>query len=216
MDIELLSFFLFSLSSLFTLINPVGILPIILSLTENLNSKEYNKIILRGILIASIILLVFAIIGQYIFSFYGITVYACKIAGGILFLKIGINMIEAKVSRTKSTPQESKEASIIDDIALSPIGIPIIAGPGAITSVMLLASESTTMEYKLIFYFSLILTLILSFFILSLGKKLSSKLGTTGLRVIQRIMGLLLMVIAVQFIIDGIDMAVINFIDNNL
>ena len=87
--------------------------------------------------------MIFALLGKIIFSFYGITIYAFKIAGGILFLRIGINMIEAKVSRTKSTPKESKEAEANTDIALSPIGIPLLAGPGAITSVMILVSPNS-------------------------------------------------------------------------
>ena len=138
-----LAFFIVSFSTLFTLINPIGIMPIVLSLTENTDSKAYHKIIIKATLFAGIILMIFALMGKLIFSFYGITIYAFKIAGGILFLRIGINMLEAKVSRTKSTPKESKEAIENDDIALTPIGIPIIAGPGAITSVMILASETS-------------------------------------------------------------------------
>ena len=140
--------------------------------------------------------------GNIIFTFYGITVYAFKIAGGILFLRIGINMLEAKVSRTKSTPKESEEASENDDIALTPIGIPLIAGPGAITSVMILAAQANSFDQKVIFYLNIVITLFITFMILKLGKKLTRKLGTAGLRVIERIMGLILMVVAIQFIID--------------
>ena len=147
--------------------------------------------------------MIFALLGNFIFSFYGITIYAFKIAGGILFLRIGINMIEVKVSRTKSTPKESKEALDSEEIALTPIGIPIIAGPGAITSVMILAGEAQG-ENKLIFYLSIFICLLLTLFILYIGKKITKKIGTTGLRVIQRLMGLLLIVIAVQFIINGL------------
>jgi len=210
-----ISFFLISISSLFALINPIGIAPIILTVTENFTIKEYNRTIAKGILIAGIILLLFAVIGQYILSFYEITIYAFKIAGGILFLRIGINMLEAKVSRTKSTPKESEEALNNEDIALSPIAIPIIAGPGAITSVMLLSAEASNYNQKIIFYLSIIIVLAITFIILSLGKVFTKKLGTTGLRVIQRIMGLLLMVIAVQFILDGLSFVVLEFIQNN-
>jgi multiple antibiotic resistance protein len=209
-----ISFFLLTFSSLFTLLNPIGIAPIILSLTESLDSNEYNKVIGKSILFACFILLLFAFMGKLIFSFYGITVYAFKIAGGILFLRIGINMLEAKVSRTKSTPKESEEAADNEDIALTPIGIPLIAGPGAITSVMILSSQATTYQYKIIFYLNIILTLFLTFILLRLGKKLTKYLGTTGLRVIERIMGMILMVVAVQFIVDGLDIIIKNFISN--
>ena len=209
-----LSFFLLTFSSLFTLLNPIGIVPIILSLTDSLDSKEYKKVISKGILLACFILLLFAFMGKLIFSFYGITVYAFKIAGGILFLRIGINMLEAKVSRTKSTPKESEEAAANEDIALTPIGIPLIAGPGAITSVMILSSQATTYQYKIIFYLNIILTLFLTFILLLIGKKLTKYLGTTGLRIIERIMGMILMVVAVQFIVDGLDIIIKNFISN--
>ena len=209
-----LSFILLSFSSLFTLLNPIGTAPIVLSLTESLSPDEYNKVIKKSICIACFILLLFAIMGKIIFTFYGITVYAFKIAGGILFLRIGINMLEAKVSRTKSTPKESKEASGNDDIALTPIGIPLIAGPGAITSVMILAAQAVSFEQKVIFYLSIILTLLITFIILKLGKKLTKKLGTAGLRVIERIMGMILMVVAIQFIIDGLNTVITNYIIN--
>ncbi|MBI65142.1 MAG: hypothetical protein CMG64_02470 [Candidatus Marinimicrobia bacterium] len=208
-----IKFFIISFSTLFTLINPIGITPIVLSLTENFNSKKYLKTIKTSILLAGIILFTFAIMGKVIFSFYGITVYAFKIAGGILFLRIGINMLEAKISRTKSTPKESQEAIDNNDIALTPIGIPIIAGPGAITSVMILAAETNTISHKIIFYMNIVITLLTTLIILVLAKAISKKLGTTGLRVIERIMGMILMVVAIQYIIDGLDV-VINTIIN--
>ena len=208
-----IKFFIISISTLFTLINPIGITPIVLSLTENFNSKKYLKTIKTSILLAGIILFTFAIMGKVIFSFYGITVYAFKIAGGILFLRIGLNMLEAKISRTKSTPKESQEAIDNNDIALTPIGIPIIAGPGAITSVMILAAETNTITNKIIFYMNIVITLLTTLIILVLAKAISKKLGTTGLRVIERIMGMILMVVAIQYIIDGLDV-VINTIIN--
>ena len=95
-------FLILSLSSLFALINPVGITPIILSLTEDNNKSEYNKIIFGGVLTAGVILLIFALIGEYIFSFYGITQPAFKIAGGIIFIRLGFNMIDAKIRKGNS------------------------------------------------------------------------------------------------------------------
>jgi multiple antibiotic resistance protein len=209
-------FFIISFSTLFTLINPIGITPIVLSLTEDLNSREYLRTIKTSISLAGIILLVFALMGKLIFSFYGITVYAFKIAGGILFLRIGINMLEAKVSRTKSTPKESQEAIENNDIALTPIGIPIIAGPGAITSVMILAAEASTITHKIIFYSNIIFTLLTTLIILLLAKAISKKLGTVGLRVIERIMGMILMVVAIQYIVDGLNVVINAIMDGSL
>ena len=209
-----LSFILLSFSSLFTLLNPIGTAPIVLSLTQNLSANEYKATIRKSIITACSILLVFAFMGKVIFTFYGITVYAFKIAGGILFLRIGINMLEAKISRTKSTPKESEEATDNDDIALTPIGIPLIAGPGAITSVMILSAQANSFQHKIIFYTNIVLTLFITYLILSLGKKLTKKLGTAGLRVIERIMGMILMVVAIQFIVDGLNIVITNYMSN--
>jgi len=207
-----ISFFIISFSSLFALINPLGISPILLSITENLNSEEYTRTIKKGIFFATIILLIFAFMGELIFKFYGITIHAFKIAGGILFFRTGMNMLNAKTSRTRTTPKETLEASDIEDLSIAPIGMPIIAGPGAITSVMLLSSQANTMAERVFFYFNIIFVLTLTYFILKLAKKISSKFGMIGIRIIQRIMGLILVVLAVQFIINGINPIVENWI----
>ena len=198
------SFFILTFSSLFTLLNPIGITPILLSLTENMSDSEYISIVKKGIFTAFFILIVFSFMGDLIFKFYGITINAFMIAGGIIFFRNSLDMIEAKVSRASSTPQEEEEAENKNDIGITPIGITIIAGPRAITSVMLLSSQTSNFSEKIILHFNIIITLLLTYFILLLGKKISKKIGTTGIRIIQRIMGLVLMVISIQFIINGI------------
>ena len=210
-----ISFFIISFSSLFALINPLGISPILLSITENLNNEEYNKTIKKGIFFATILLLIFACMGEVIFKFYGITIHAFKIAGGILFFRTGTNMLHAKTPRTRTTPTETLEASEIEDISIAPIGIPIIAGPGAITSVMLLSHQANSFYERLFFYFNIIFVLLLTYYILKVAKKISKKFGTTWIRIIQRIMGLILMVLAIQFIINGIDPIVKDWLSFN-
>ena len=138
-----------------------------------------------------------------VIGFYSITINAFMIAGGILFFKSSMDMIDAKVSRLSSTPKETKEAENKDDLGITPIGIPLIAGPGAITSVMLLSSQAINFSDKCILYTNIIIALILTYIILKLGKKISKNIGTTGIRIIQRIMGLVLLVISIQFIING-------------
>ena len=199
-----ISFFLLTFSSLFTLINPIGITPILLSITKDLDDNEYTGIIKKGIIVAYLILFIFSLMGSLIFEFYGITINAFMIAGGILFFRSSIDMIEAKVPRSSSTPKETEEAEEKEDLSITPIGIPLIAGPGAITSVMLLSSQAISTGDKLILHFNIILTLLLTSVILLLGKKISKRIGTTGIRIIQRIMGLILLVISIQFIINGI------------
>tara|TARA_B100001250_G_scaffold196237_1_gene168575 strand:- start:50 stop:691 length:642 start_codon:yes stop_codon:yes gene_type:complete len=204
------SFIILTFSSLFALINPIGITPILLSMTEGDDDIEYKAIVKKGILTAYIILAIFALMGDLIFKFYGITIYAFMIGGGILFLRNSFDMIDSKVSREASTPLETKEAIKKEDISITPIGIPLIAGPGAITSVMLLSSQTNTFIDKCIVHINIIITLLLTYIILLLGKKISKKIGTTGIRIIQRIMGLILLVISIQFIINGILLLIEN------
>ncbi|MBC8213542.1 MAG: MarC family protein [Candidatus Marinimicrobia bacterium] len=201
---QLFPFFLLAFSSLFTLVNPIGLSPTFLSLISDFGEHEKKRITRKGIITATVVLIIFSLIGNLIFSFFGITLHAFRIAGGILFFKIGLNMLESKVSRTKSTPKESEEAQSKDEIAYTPIGIPLIAGPGAITSVMILSSEASTVSMKIVFFSTIFIVMILTYFIFMTADYMSKRFGTTGLRILQRIMGLILMVIAVQFVIDGL------------
>ena len=209
---ELTSFFILAFSTLFTLINPIGLTAVYLSIIENFKVEERNRIALKGTITAFIILIIFSLIGDIIFSFYRITVSAFKIAGGILFFRTGIQMLEARISRSRSTPKEKEEAETKEDIAYTPIGIPLIAGPGAITSVMILSSETPDWELRLVLFGVITLVLILTYLIFRGADYLTQRFGTTGLRIVQRIMGLILMIIAVQFVIDGVGMVVTGWL----
>ena len=137
-----LEFFILCFSSLFALINPIGIVPIYLSITQDYNKRERDKIAIKAILFSFLVLLLFALIGDFIFSFYNITIHGFRIAGGILLLKISFDMIESKRSRSRTTPSEVLEAEEKSDIAYTPLSIPLIAGPGSIASIMILSSEA--------------------------------------------------------------------------
>lgn len=197
-------FFIFAFSSLFALVNPIGISPAFVSLTQRFPSNEVPGIAARGTFAATVILLVFALIGDLIFSFYGITIHAFRIAGGILFFRAGLKMLESIASRTRSTPKEQEEALTRHDVAVSPIAIPLIAGPGAITSSMILASQTHDITRVVSFLAALLGVMTATYLILRGADRLLNRIGTTGSRVIQRLMGLLIMVIAVQYIIDGV------------
>ena len=201
---ELTTFFILAFSTLFTLVNPIGLSPVYLSIVNNFGPEERKQIALKGAITAFIILIIFSLIGDIIFSFYRITISAFKIAGGILFFRTGIQMLEARVSRSRSTPKEEEEAETKDEIAYTPIGIPLIAGPGAITSVLILSSESPKWELRLVLFGIIAIVLLLTYVIFLGADYLNQRFGTTGLRIVQRIMGLILMVISVQFVIDGV------------
>ena len=210
---ELTAFFILAFSTLFTLINPIGLTAVYLSMVEQFDTEERSRIAFKGTITALFILVIFSMIGDIIFSFYGINISAFKIAGGILFFRTGILMLEARIPRSRSTPKEEAEAAETKgDIAYAPIGMPLIAGPGAITSVMILSSGAAKWELKLILFGVISLVLILTYIIFQAADYLTHRFGTTGLRIVQRIMGLILMVIAVQFVIDGVTSIVLEWV----
>jgi multiple antibiotic resistance protein len=174
-------------------------------MTERFSKKEKVKIAKKGIATGTITLLVFTLLGSIIFNLYGITLEAFQIMGGILFFRSGLRMLEAQVGRSRSTDTEIEEFKESDEIAISPIGIPLIAGPGAITGVMLLSGKAPSTISLGTLLLAVLITMIIFYFILRAGDQVGKKIGVTGMRVIQRIMGLILMVIAVQFVINGVE-----------
>ena len=199
-----IQFFIFCLTTLFTLINPIGISPILIIMTERFSKKEKINIAQKGSLTAFLTLILFSLLGSVIFNFFGITIEAFQIMGGILFFRNGLRMLDSKIGRSRTTPAEQEESEESDDIAVSPIGIPLIAGPGAITAAMLLSSQTPQLYSYFTLIFSIFFVLSLVYLILRNGDLILKLLGTTGIRIIQRLMGLILMVIAVQFVINGV------------
>jgi len=212
MNINLdLEFFILCFSSLFALINPIGIVPIFITITENYTQEERNKIALKSVIFSFLVLIVFSQIGDLIFSFYGITIHAFRIAGGILLFKISLDMVESKRSRTRTTPAEMEEAGEKDEVAYTPLGVPLIAGPGSIASIMILSSEAKNNLDKMTLFVSLAIVLLATFIIFKLSKVLSNYFGKSGLRIMQRIMGLILLVISIEFILKGIQDTIKNW-----
>jgi len=204
LNIEL-QYLIFCLSTLFAVINPLGITPIFVAMTEKYDSQIRSKIARKGIITGSMILIIFTLLGSIIFQFYGITVEAFQIMGGIIFFRSGMRMLDAKVSRSRTTESEREEFKDTDEIAISPIGVPLITGPGAITGVVILSGKAPTNFSVLVLLFSVIISMFIFYFILKAGNYIGQKIGIAGMRVIERMMGLILMVIAIQFIINGIE-----------
>ena len=200
-----LQYLVFCLSTLFAVINPLGITPIFVAMTEKYDSETRSKIARKGIITGSTILIVFTLLGSIIFQFYGITVEAFQIMGGVIFFRSGMRMLDAKVGRSRTTESEREEFKDTDEIAISPIGVPLITGPGAITGVVILSGKAPTNFSVLVLLFSVIISMFIFYFILKAGNYIGQKIGIAGMRVIERMMGLILMVIAVQFIINGIE-----------
>ena len=204
LNIELQSL-LFCLSTLFTVVNPLGITPIFAAMTERFSNVDQIRIARKGIITGSTVLIIFTLLGSFIFRFYGITVEAFQIMGGIIFFRSGLRMLDAQVGRSRTTQSERDEFKDSDELAISPIGVPLITGPGAITGVVILAGKGSSDLSIITLLVSVIITMTLFYWILRAGNVLAKKIGITGMRVIERMMGLILMVIAVQFIINGLE-----------
>ena len=204
LNIEL-QYLLLCLSTLFTVVNPLGITPIFAAMTERFSNVDQIRIARKGIITGSTVLIIFTLLGSFIFRFYGITVEAFQIMGGIIFFRSGLRMLDAQVGRSRTTQSERDEFKDSDELAISPIGVPLITGPGAITGVVILAGKGSSDLSIIALLVSVIITMTLFYWILRAGNVLAKKIGITGMRVIERMMGLILMVIAVQFIINGLE-----------
>ena len=204
LNIEL-QYLLFCLSTLFTVVNPLGITPIFAAMTERFSNADQIRIARKGIITGSTVLVIFTLLGSFIFRFYGITVEAFQIMGGIIFFRSGLRMLDAQVGRSRTTQSERDEFKDSDELAISPIGVPLITGPGAITGVVILAGKGSSDLSIITLLVSVIITMTLFYWILRAGNVLAKRIGITGMRVIERMMGLILMVIAVQFIINGLE-----------
>ena len=204
LNIEL-QYLLFCLSTLFTVVNPLGITPIFAAMTERFSNADQIRIARKGIITGSTVLVIFTLLGSFIFRFYGITVEAFQIMGGIVFFRSGLRMLDAQVGRSRTTQSERDEFKDSDELAISPIGVPLITGPGAITGVVILSGKGSSDFSIITLLFAVIITMTLFYWILRAGNVLAKRIGITGMRVIERMMGLILMVIAVQFIINGLE-----------
>lgn len=200
-----MAFFLASLATIVSVVDPVGIAPLFLALTPGILPGERTRVIRRAIIVATIVLLAFAAGGRGLLNSLGITVPAFSIAGGILLLLIAVDMLFARRSRTRETPEEEAEALKSADVSVFPLAIPILSGPGAIATVVLYMSQAGTDAGKIAAVVAaILLSLIASYFSMRLSALLLRVLGETGVHVIGRVMGILLAALAVQFVLNGV------------
>jgi multiple antibiotic resistance protein len=203
---DVLSFALLAISSILIIVNPLGATLIYVSLTTTLDRPARNIIARDSCRFALLILLFVAVLGAWILQLFGISLEAFRIAGGILLFGIGMEMVYAKTSRTKLTATEKYESRDTDDIAIMPIAIPMIAGPGAITTTIVLMNEAiplTPLAIGVVF-FSIILSIVITYYMMLNSDYIMSKIGQREYRAINRLMGMLLIAIAVQFVLTGI------------
>lgn len=195
-----------ALTTLFATIAPIGVSAMFAALTASESPKARRSMAIRGILIATGILLVFAIVGEHLLSGLGISLAALRISGGVLLLLIGIDNVFARTSSGTSTiEEEEREAETKQDISVFPLATPLLAGPGSIGAIILLMADADgNLVNQAVVVASLFTILLLTLGALLSASKLQKQLGVTGMHVVGRIMGVLLSALAVQFILDGI------------
>ena len=198
MDIYILAF-----TSLFTIINPFGVIPVFVTMTEGLDHKAVRSMAFNASIVSFLCLLFFAIGGEVLFRFFGISLSGLKIVGGILFFIMGYDMLQARISRIKNHRPEEYE-SLGKSAAITPLAIPMISGPGAITVIILLMRKSDAIQSKTTVLLAALTVIVITYIGLRNGKKLLTVLGETGNKVFLRLMGLIVMMIAVEYFFAGV------------
>ena len=205
-----LTFFISVFTAIFSIVNPVSGVMAFISITSNLKEEDKIYVAKRSAFIGCIIAIIFTISGNYILEFFGITVYSLSVAGGILLFLVAIDMLFARTSRESITSEELSDAVQRENISIFPMAMPMLTGPGAITTIILYITKGTE-EYnlgletvKLLELAAIILTFIITFLIFRFSENFRKVVGTTGMLVMTRLMGLFLGAIAVGFISDGI------------
>jgi multiple antibiotic resistance protein len=201
---EILGFAFVALSAVFFVIDPLGLVPIYLAITADDPPEKRREMAARATIVAFTLLASFTVFGTLIFRLFGITLEAFKIAGGLLLLLTALDMVQARPSRTRSSPEETSEGTSKEDVAIVPLAMPLLAGPGAIATVMVLAARGTSWMHTAAVIAAVAVTCGIAYLLLRAAGRLNKLFGQTGIAVLERLMGLLLAGIAVQFIADGI------------
>lgn len=201
---DLLTFGLVAFSAIFFVVDPLAVLPIYLAMTANERPAQKRATALRAALTSGITLVVFAAAGSLIFRFFGITLAAFKIAGGVLLFLVALDMMQARPSRTRTTPEEEREGIQKADVAIIPLAIPLLSGPGSIATVMVLMSKHRGFAYTIPVFISIALTTLITWLMLRGAEWIERRLSKTFMNVVMRVMGLILAAISVEFVLSGI------------
>ncbi len=194
-------FALLCFTSLFTITSPLSTMPVFLTMTQSLDEKERRAVAIRATLVACCALLLFVLAGQFLFKFFGISTNGFRIVGGIIIFRIGFDMLQAKYTPMNLRKEEIKEYA--NDVSVAPLGIPLLCGPGAIANAIVLMQEAYSFEMKTAGIGAIILVYLITFVLLRWAGVLVKFIGETGNNVMMRLMGLILMVIAVECFVSG-------------
>lgn len=201
-----LEFVVGAFATIFAIVNPVANVPIFEAVTDGYSRELKRKVITKICLVTLVILFVFGIFGQWIFSIYGITIPAFKVAGGLLLFSVAYDMLHGKTSQTKLSKADEEQFSSAEVVGIVPLGIPLFAGPGSITIVMILVSESVgngDMVSLVAVFLAITLTVIISYLLLINSHRVFAFMGRSGAMAFTRIMGILLSAVAINFVFSG-------------
>ena len=199
---ELITFGLLAFTTFFTLINPLGVMPIFMTMTADLDSENRTRTAKKASIVSFVIIVMFAFSGQLLINFFGISVNSFKIVGGVIFFLMGMDMLQARLGKVKIKDSEVK--TYVNDISITPLSIPMICGPGAITNAIVMMDTAYTLQMQITLIVAIFLVMILTYIILYSSSKIIKILGEIGNNVLMRLMGLIVMVIAVEFFFSGL------------
>ncbi|MCI4353228.1 MAG: MarC family protein [Thermoplasmata archaeon] len=193
-------------SALFAIVDPIGMLPFYVALTDGFSPTDRTYVIRRSTVFATGLLVGFAVLGRYVFLLLNFTIYSFEIAGGALLFAIAFDMLFGESPRTKLSPLDREELlSRREEVGIVPLGMPLLAGPGALSTVMIYAQLTYgSLTGTVALYVAIVLVMIVSFVVLRLGVQILGRAGRVGAIAVSRVMGLLLSAIAVQFVINGV------------
>ncbi len=205
MDFEMppVSFWLSTFGVVFAIVDPFGYIPIFISMTARDSEERRQHMLLKACVAAGIVLTIFTLIGNYILGFFGISIPALQITGGLVLLVIGFEMLKVLPVGEKLSPKEESEGAEKEDISIIPLAIPMLSGPASIATVVVLGAETGSAADYVVILFAIVMTLGITYLVLRRAAKILACVGVTGLNVVTRIMGLLLCAMAVQFVING-------------
>ncbi|BBE18290.1 MarC family integral membrane protein [Aquipluma nitroreducens] len=207
---DALSFGLLCFTSFFTLINPLSTMPVFMTMTAGLSEKERTYTARKASIVALITIIIFALSGQLLFKFFGISVNSFRVVGGVIFFIMGMDMLQARLGQVKIKDSEVK--TYVNDISVTPLAIPMICGPGAITNSIVLMEDASTLTRKIVLFGMIVLVMFITYLVFYSSSRILKLLGQTGINVMMRLMGLIVMVIAVEFFFSGLKPIILDMI----
>ena len=200
---ELLGLFALAFPAVFFVVDPIGVVPLFVAMTANDPPEKVQRMARRACVTGCALLVFFALFGGLVFKLFGVTLGAFRVAGGLLLLVTSLDMVNARPARTRTSPTETREGVEKEDVAIVPLAIPLLAGPGAIATVMVLMSRGKGVLTAIPVALSVLLTFGVSYLVLRGAALVQRVLRRTGVAIVERVMGLILAAIAVQFIAEG-------------